>query len=652
KGKKLILPIVKRELQVIFDDTVDPEFGTGAVKVTPAHDHADFAMGLKHDLECINVMNPDGTINELGGDYEGMDRFECRETIVDDLTQRKLFIKYEKHQHAVGHCYRCHTIVEPRLSQQWFVRMKPLAKEAIEVVKDGKITFYPNRWTKVYLNWMENIRDWCISRQIWWGHRIPVWYCKDCLKYKDVRDVEVSGPGKKGVFICEHTHSDGAVKCPDCGGSNVEQDPDVLDTWFSSWLWPISTLGWPKETEELKTFYPTDALVTAQEIIFFWVARMIMAGLMFRGEIPFKDVYIHGTVRDATGAKMSKSLGNVIDPLDIIAKVGSDALRFSIISITSQGQDVFLSEEKFEFGRNFANKLWNASRFVLMNLEVDEIPENAVGIGASLADKWIISSYHAAIDEVQKSLVSYKFNEAAQTLYDFVWHKYCDWFLELSKLSDNKEDTQKVLLYVLSGVLRLLHPFMPFITEEIWQKLPGEKNKWVMTADWPVSDETMIRPGVVAEMDKLIGIITAIRNIRAFWNIDAGTIIDVDFVIPTDADGKFIAGGAKYIERLARCRVRNTGKDIKRPVDSIAAVVEKIRLFIPIGNAIDVEKEKKRIRKKIEEMENVLISIERKLSNSDFIQRAPKEVVAKDREKREKYIRDIKTLKENLEAVG
>ncbi|MBU0683753.1 MAG: valine--tRNA ligase, partial [Candidatus Omnitrophica bacterium] len=430
-GKTLILPIIKRDLKIIFDENVDPEFGTGALKVTPAHDPMDFELGKKYNLENINVMHSDGRINALGGDYEGMDRFECREAILDDLKLRHLFIKSERHVHAVGHCYRCHTVVEPRLSKQWFVKMKPLAKPAIKVVKEEKIKFYPARWTKVYLNWMENIRDWCVSRQIWWGHRIPVWYCKDCLKYDNVRDVEVNSPDKKGVFVGEKYEN-----CPVCGSLNIEQDPDVLDTWFSSWLWPFSTLGWPENTEELKMFYPTDVLVTAPEIIFFWVARMIMAGLKFNKEIPFRDVYIHGTVRDASGTKMSKSLGNVIDPLDIIDEVGSDALRFSIISITSQGQDVFLSKEKFELGRNFANKIWNASRYVLLGLDETAVGGEIEKESLTLADKWILGSLNNAIQNVTKAFIAYRFNDAAGILYDFIWHKYCDWYLEFSKFSE------------------------------------------------------------------------------------------------------------------------------------------------------------------------------------------------------------------------
>jgi len=649
KGKTLILPIIRRELKVIFDETVDPEFGTGALKVTPAHDPVDFELGMKHGLERVNVMNSDGTINILGEDYEGMDRFECRETLVEDLKQRNLFIRSEEHQHAVGHCYRCHTMVEPRLSKQWFVRMKPLAEEGIQVVRDGNVKFYPERWTKVYLNWMEIIRDWCISRQIWWGHRIPVWYCKDCLGVDNVREVDVTDPDKKGIFVSSDPKP--LKKCPACGGKNIEQDPDVLDTWFSSWLWPISTLGWPEDTNELNTFYPTDVLVTAQEIIFFWVARMIMAGLKFREDIPFRDVYIHGTVRDAKGTKMSKSLGNVIDPLDIIEEVGSDALRFSIISITSQGQDVFLSKDKFEFGRNFANKLWNASRFVLMGLDEELLKSDAPEGEKTLADRWILSSFNETVETVQKSLISYRFNDAAQALYDFVWHKYCDWYLELSKLADNKARTQKILLTVLNGVLRLLHPFMPFITEEIWQKLPEKQTKWIMKADWPIYDHSLIDEEATESMEKVIGVITAIRNARSFWNIENKAIIDADFNIEDDADISLIEAKSKHIEKLARCKVRNIGKDIPRPEHSVAALVGGIKVFVLVGEAIDIEEEEKRISEKVEEMENYLIALDRKLNNREFLDRAPEEVIQKEQAKKERYAQQVKTLKENLEAL-
>ena len=647
KDKTLVLPIVKRDLKVIFDEDVDPEFGTGALKVTPAHDPVDFELGVKHNLERVNVMNPDGTINALGGDYEGMDRFECREAIVEELKQRKLFIKAEEHSHAVGHCYRCHVVVEPRLSKQWFVKMKPLAKDAISVVKDGQIKFYPERWTKVYLNWMENIRDWCISRQIWWGHRIPVWYCQDCLDNQHIRDIEVDSPGKKGIYVGKEKID----KCPSCGGNNLEQDPDVLDTWFSSWLWPFSTLGWPEKTKELDTFYPTDALVTAQEIIFFWVARMIMAGLKFQGAIPFKDVYIHGTVRDATGTKMSKSLGNVIDPIDVIKEVGSDALRFSIISITSQGQDVFLSKDKFEIGRNFANKLWNASRFVLMGLDESALGGEIDPKCMTLADKWILDQFNEASLKVQNSLDAYRFNDAASALYDFIWHKYCDWYLEIAKLSENKENTQRILVKVLKGLLRLLHPIMPFITEEIWQKIPGEKAKWIMMSEWPHSEEIYEDKQASSNMEKVIGTVTAVRNIRAFWNIDNKVKVDVIFSTSSDDEKILLEGNILYVEHLGRCGVKSVEKNAERPEKSVAALVGKIKLFIPLGEAVDIEKEKSRIDKKVQELERCLGGIDKKLSNKAFLDKAPDEVVDKEKAKRDRFQDQVSNLKDNLSAL-
>jgi len=647
KDKTLVLPIVKRDLKVIFDEDVDPEFGTGALKITPAHDPVDFELGVKHNLERVNVMNPDGTINALGGDYEGMDRFECREAIVEELKQRKLFIKAEEHSHAVGHCYRCHVVVEPRLSKQWFVKMKPLAKDAISVVTDGQIKFYPGRWTKVYLNWMENIRDWCISRQIWWGHRIPVWYCKDCLDNQHIRDIEVDSPGKKGVYVGKQKID----KCPSCGGNNLEQDPDVLDTWFSSWLWPFSTLGWPEKTKELDAFYPTDALVTAQEIIFFWVARMIMAGLKFQGDIPFKDVYIHGTVRDATGTKMSKSLGNVIDPIDVIKEVGSDALRFSIISITSQGQDVFLSKDKFEIGRNFANKLWNASRFVLMGLDESVLEGEIDSQCMTLADKWILDQFNEASLKVQNSLDAYRFNDAASALYDFIWHKYCDWYLEIAKLSENKVNTQRILVKVLKGLLRLLHPIMPFITEEIWQKIPGEKAKWIMMSEWPNPEEIYEDKQASSNMEKVIGTVTAIRNIRSFWNIDNKVKVDVIFSTSSDDENVLLEENIRYIEHLGRCGVKSVEKNAERPEKSVAALVEKIKLFIPLGEAVDIEKEKSRIGKKVQELERCLSGVDKKLSNKAFLDKAPDEVVDKEKAKRDRFQDQVSNLKDNLSAL-
>ncbi len=647
EGKKLILPILKRELKVIFDDTVDPAFGTGALKVTPAHDPVDFELGNKHGLSRINAMNPDGTINSIGGDYEGMDRFECREAVIEELKQRKLFVKAEKHVHAVGHCYRCHTVVEPRLSKQWFVRMKPLAQEAIRVVREEKIRFYPERWTKVYLNWMENIRDWCISRQIWWGHRVPVWYCKDCLKCGDVREVEIDRAGKKGIFV----GGEKPARCPSCGGDNLEQDPDVLDTWFSSWLWPFSTMGWPEKTKTLDRFYPTNALVTAQEIIFFWVARMIMAGLKFCGDIPFKDVYIHGTVRDATGTKMSKSLGNVIDPLDVIKEVGSDALRFSIISITAQGQDVFLSKDKFELGRNFANKIWNASRYVLLSVGEEAFVKGYDKDDLTLADKWILTRLNETIEKVTANLESYRFNDAAGVLYDFIWHKYCDWYLEITKFAENKDTAQAVLIVVLRDMLKLLHPIMPYITEEIWQNLSGNKDKWIMTAGWPVPQEGISDQKACLDMEKLITIITAVRNVRAFWNIGHSSQLEA-FCDPGNDEGKdLIEGNKPLVERLAKCGVKAVEKGLARPEQSVALLAAKTRIFIPLGGTIDIAKEKTRISKKINEMESYLAGIDKKLSNESFVKKAPVEVIEKERAKKIKFAEDIMNLKENLRSL-
>ncbi|MDP8299268.1 MAG: valine--tRNA ligase [Candidatus Tantalella remota] len=647
KGKKLILPILKRELDIVFDEDVDPEFGTGALKVTPAHDPVDFEIANKHGLASVNVMNPDATINSVGGNYEGMDRFECREAIVEDLKQRKLFVRYEEHEHAVGHCYRCHVVVEPRLSKQWFVKMGPLAKDAVRVVKEQKVKFYPDRWTKVYLNWMENIRDWCISRQIWWGHRIPVWYCSDCLKYADVRDVDINGPGGKGVYVGK----DAPKACPTCGGNNMEQDPDVLDTWFSSWLWPFSTLGWPEDTKSLETFYSTDVLVTAQEIIFFWVARMIMAGLKFRGDIPFKDVYIHGTVRDATGTKMSKSLGNVIDPLDVIKEVGSDALRFSIISITSQGQDVFLSRDKFDIGRNFANKLWNASRYVLMNLDEDVLEGELDAKALSLSDLWILSSLNDCIDKVNKSLERYRFNDATAALYEFIWHKYCDWYLEISKMAKDKKTTQKVLVKVLTRSLQLLHPIMPFITEEIWQKVPGKTSKWITTSEWPSREEKFDDSEARENMELMIAVISALRNVRAFWNIGQASKVDVVLDVSSSVEEKLLERTTPYIEQLGRCSVKEIGKNVTRPEQSVAALVGGVKVFVPLGGAVDLDKERKRVEKKVEELGKYLLSIEKKLANKAFTDKAPEDVVQKEKSKQERFRAERANLQENLAAL-
>ncbi len=638
KNKTVLLPILNRELKIVYDPLVDMKFGTGALKVTPAHDPVDFALGQKYDLEQINVMNTDATINSIGGDYEGMDRLEAREAIIADLKERGLFIKSEAHRHAVGHCYRCHTMVEPRLSPQWFVKMKPLAQPAIDAVNGGRIKFYPQRWTKVYLDWMNNIRDWCISRQIWWGHRIPVYYCKDC-----------------GEVMALKLSPD---KCSKCGLANIEQDPDVLDTWFSSWLWPFSTFGWPKESPDLKYFYPTNSLVTAQEIIFFWVARMIMAGMEFMGEIPFKDVYIHGTVRDITGTKMSKSLGNVIDPLDMIKKYGTDALRFSIISITAQGQDVFLSENKFELGRNFANKLWNASRFILMNMEEEYINVDLCiffkDSELALPERWILSRLYSTIESVERCLGEYKFNEAANLIYEFIWHEFCDWYIEIVKSTITQKDAQVVLYKVLEKSLRMLHPFMPFITEEIWQKLPRSKDARgdsIMVQPWPHLQKDMISTEAENDMKCIIDVVTAIRNIRSVWNIEPRREMSGMIKIHDKKDEVFLNKNTDMIKRLSRLSALSIGK-MPKPKNSAVTVTGTYEVYVPLEGVIDFDKEKGRLKKEQEKIAAEIKTLAARLKDRHFTSKAPEDVVEKQKARKADLELQVKKLKDNLKNIG
>ena len=646
KGKTALLPILNRQLAIIFDRKVDISFGTGVLKVTPAHDPVDFELGLEHKLEPINVMNEDATMNKLAGDYNGMDRFECREAVIEDLKDRGLFIKAEQHRHAVGHCYRCHTMVEPRLSRQWFVKMKPLSVQARKTVEKGKIKFYPKRWTKVYLNWMANIKDWCISRQLWWGHRIPVYYCERC------------GRDDKGIIVSKTKPG----KCPRCGSTHLKQDPDVLDTWFSSWLWPFATFGWPfeheaeeKKKKELKYFYPTNALVTAQEIIFFWVARMIMAGLEFMKDIPFRDVYIHGTVRDDTGTKMSKSLGNIINPLDIINQFGSDALRFSIISVTAQGQDVFLSPRKFEIGRNFANKLWNASRLVLLNLKEDTAGKHLCRVssdpGLTLAEKWILSRFYQMLEAVTKSLESYRMNEAANRIYEFIWHEFCDWYLEIAKLTMNEPHTQVILYKVLEKSLRVLHPFMPFITEDIWQRLPGERGTdSVMVSSWPHTQKGFISKKIDSEMQILINVIQAARNLRAAWRIEHKKEIELLIKAKKSALSTLNANAA-YITKLAKVRDLNISAKIKKPAHAAVSIIGDIEIFLPLEGVIDIEKEKKRLQGKLDSLRSESERLGAKLKNREFISKAPKEVTGRARERKELLKTEINSIEKNIRSI-
>ncbi len=648
-GKTVILPLMDRPIKIIADDFVDPEFGTGAVKVTPAHDPNDYLMGKRHNLEFINVLNPDGSCNENAGDYQGSDRFEAREAIVEDLKERKLLVKVEPHQHAVGHCYRCHTVIEPYYSKQWFVKMKPLAKPAIEAVQEGRIKFYPQRWTKVYLNWMENIQDWCISRQIWWGHRLPVYYCAECQDENDY---------KKGVIVSRQKPD----VCPECASKNIVQDEDVLDTWFSSWLWPFATFGWPfnqrtddrkqkTAKEELKYFYPTAVLVTAPEIIFFWVARMIMAGFEFMGDIPFKDVYIHGTVRDDTGKKMSKSLGNSIDPLEIIADYGTDALRFSLISITAMGQDIYLDKEKFEFGRNFCNKIWNASRFILMNLKEDSAPCPKVLPKQELlfSDAWILSRFNSTLKKLSSSFAQYRLNESANIIYEFFWHQFCDWYIEFSKLNIENKTTRAVLFDILEKSLRILHPFMPLITDEIWQKVTGEKTS-IICQPWPEVEEGYIDAALEKEMQLLMDVCSDTRNLRNENNIKPKDKVDITI----GSDDKHIISvldkNRDYLINLAKIQTLSfsSEKDLDVSINPTASSAGcLIMMKIKGDEGIDTQKEKEKIIKQIQDISQHIMRKDKLLSNENYLKKAPAAVVEKEKQS----LLELKQEKEKLEKI-
>jgi len=633
-GKKITLPIVNREITIIADDFVDPAFGTGAVKVTPAHDPNDFAMGTRHKLAFINIMHPDGRLNSEAGEFDGMDRFEAREAVVENLKNLKLLEKVEPHTHAVGHCYRCHTVVEPYLSKQWFVKMKPLAQPALEAVRDGRIKFYPDRWTKVYTNWMEDIRDWCISRQIWWGHRLPVWYCMA----EDGKTQKCPDP-----IVSKTT----PIACPHCGSKSVVQDEDVLDTWFSSWLWPFATFGWPKENKDLSFFYPTASLFTASEIIFFWVARMIMAGIEFMGDIPFKDVYIHGTVRDAKGRKMSKSLGNAIDPLEIIAEYGADALRFSLI--INSGQDLFISKEKFEIGRNFANKIWNASRLVLMNTPEDKRVLSLDGIDLAKIDlptKWIISKFHSTLREVSRAIEQFRFSEAESLIYEFFWHCFCDWNLEITKAKSNDPVIQQVNFYILGQSLCLIHPFMPFVTEEIWKHLGANKTP-MSQQPWPTLADRHINETAEDSMQTIIELVTAIRNIRVQWNLKPQQEIDC-ILSALDEKGKSLVDeNEELLKYLLKLRELKVVTSLDRQANSANGIVRTVRYSVPLADVIDVTKERERITMQIAELLKNMTNLSQRLNNPGFLAKAPEDVVEKERIR----LKDFETKINELQAV-
>ncbi|MCK4359940.1 MAG: valine--tRNA ligase [Candidatus Cloacimonetes bacterium] len=639
-GEKIIIPLVEREVPIISDDYVDKEFGTGCVKVTPAHDPNDFEMGLRHNLEQILIMDEKAVMNRNAGiDYDGMNRFECREKVVEDLKERKLLEKIEKYSHSLGHCYRCHTVIEPYLSTQWFVKMKPLAKKAIQVVKNGLIEFQPPRWEKVYYNWMENIRDWCISRQIWWGHRIPAYYCENCKEM-----VVAKEPPKK---------------CTKCGGDKFTQDPDVLDTWFSSWLWPFSTMGWPEKTKALEYFYPTDLLVTAPEIIFFWVARMIMAAMEFVGEIPFKTVFLHGVVLDAQMRRMEKSLGNSPDPIDIIEKFGADALRFSMIYNTPKGNDVVYSDSLIETGRNFANKIWNAARFAITNAEdIDGMPEPE-DITVDLVDRWILHRLHTVIYEISKSYDEHRFNDAAHLLYNFFWNEYCAWYLEIIKdrfyHSDDissQRTAKYLMLKVLDYSVRMLHPIMPFISEEIWQRIQKfyseTKYDSIMKVSFPIADQDQLFPEDAQKMELIIKIITSIRAIRKDMNIPPGEKVKIDIKAVKGRDRMILQGNRHYIKVMAKVSDIYIGDDVVKPSKSATTVIDEIEIYMPLTGIIDLKKERERLLKKLAQVDNNLNNCLKKLDNKDFIKNAPEDVVQNERERKESLQITSEKLKANI----
>lgn len=660
-GLLVNLPLTGRQIPIIADTAVDPSFGTGAVKITPAHDFNDEAVARRQSpvLPFITVIGEDGRMTAQAGDkYYGLDRYECRRAVISDLKELGLIEKEERYRHSVGHCYRCKTIIEPLLTPQWYVKVGPLAEEAIRAVREGRIRIIPDTWNNSYFSWMENIKDWCISRQIWWGHRIPVWYCQE-MGSRECKE-------RKGIIVRRQDPLD----CPYCGSRAIKQDEDVLDTWFSSALWPFSTLGWPDETEDLKTFYPTSVLVTAFDILFFWVARMIMMGLKFMKEIPFRDVYIHAIVRDSKGEKMSKSKGNVIDPLIMINKYGADAFRFSLAAFAAQGRDIKFSEDRVEGYRHFINKIWNATRFILMNIDHIAKEKNTVtfvsfpigaGDPACIPERWILSRLSAATEDINESLQNYRFNEAANSIYQFLWHEFCDWYIEIAKVrlkpfvsGDEKGEFYKdltisTLLYILDQSLRLLHPFMPFVTEEIWQKVKEylrergikdkgvfEDNESLVISPYPLG----LRRDKEAERDMsiIIEAVTGIRNIRGELNISPGADIIVLIKPSDDYVEDVLNFNAPVIGRLVKASEVRIGMDLSRPEHSAVSVSPKFETYVPLKGLIDIEEEINRLMKEWKKIEEALEFLSRKLMNEEFLSRAPQSVVEKERSRYQELI--------------
>ncbi len=629
-GKNVILPIVNKEIPVVADEYVEMDFGTGVVKMTPAHDPNDFEVGLRHDLEIINVMTDDAHMNENAGKYCGMTTLECRKALVKELEEQGYLVRVEPLKHNVGVCYRCGSTVEPRISKQWFVKMKPLAEPAIEAVENGDIRFIPERFNKNYFHWMRNIRDWCISRQLWWGHRIPAYYCEDC------GEITVAKEDPQ----C----------CPKCAGK-VKQDPDTLDTWFSSALWPFSTLGWPENTAELQRYYPTSTLVTGYDIITFWVSRMIFSGLEYTGEKPFSDVLIHGLVRDAQGRKMSKSLGNGIDPLEIIDRYGADALRLTLATGNSPGNDMRFSDEKVEASRNFANKLWNAARFILMNIGEDDVecclPENL-----SLEDKWVVSLFNKLVKEVSDNLEKFELGIAVSKLYDFIWDIFCDWYIELAKIRLMKDGAEsdaakQVLVYVMSNTLKLLHPFMPFITEEIWQSLPHEGES-IMISDWPKYNEALNFSAEEIEMERIMTAVRAIRNRRSEMNVPPSK--KAKLYIATSFKETF-GDAATIFAKLAGASEVEVGDEFTIE-NAVSIVTQDAKVYIPMGDLVDFEAERARLKKELSKAQADLDFINKKLSNPGFVSKAPEAVVNAQKESAAKLSDKISMLEESIAKLG
>ena len=637
-GKMIKLPFTGREIPIIGDESVSIEFGTGAVKITPAHDFNDFEVGRRHNLPSIKVMDINARMNENAGEFNGLDRYEARKKIVEGLEEKGLLDKTDKHKLMLGSCYRCSTTVEPTLSKQWFVKVAPLAEPAIKAVEDGQTRFVPKNWENLYFDWMRNIRDWCISRQIWWGHRIPAWHCKDC--------------GGITVGTTDPT------RCSKCNGANIEQDPDVLDTWFSSALWPFSTLGWPDKTEELDMFYPTAVLSTSFDIIFFWVARMMMMGLKFKGDAPFKDVYIHALIRDSKGQKMSKSKGNVIDPLVMMEKYGTDAFRFTLAVLAAQGRDIRLAEERIGGYRNFCNKIWNVARFTLMNLEgyVDGLDESKF----NMADKWIWERRNACIKEVSEAIEGYRFDEAGRVLYRFVWHELCDWYVELIKLDlwgergpERKLCAQQVLVTVMRDVMKLLHPFMPFITEEIAEKLPGYDGS-VMLSEFPKEGASFANEA--ARMEDAMDVIRAVRNIRTDMNVAPSAVTACVCHVKDAALRQSILDSAEYIRQLGRINDLVISEGGEKPSDAVSALAgggesKSIEVFVPLGGLVDFDVEEKRLIKELEKTEAEHAGVAKKLSNPEFTDKAPAEIVEKDRARLEALTEKKAKLSTGLERI-